>query len=370
MWHSVRKAIIGLTLNGGPVLIVANSEAGSVFPPPHHRVITKANGAHVTLAVSPPLHHVITEADGAHHTSAVPWGVGGSCAQNNGIYPITHAPFDRPEKWVEAHNYYRACHGSPPVQWDPTLVAYAQRWAETILQHCSSVMDLVHYREAGDPKDHHPHDPETYKSEVPKQGENLAFYDGPITVLPAAFQPAAYTPEVVSVEGWYREVDTDCGGGHLPGCNGMLNHYTAMIWKTVRRLGCYSAVRGGFMVVSCRYSTAVPDDGLGCELPNIGGCEAKGPDPPVPALVTGGRCEPMVGSTIPAVALGRGSPGSPAPHLALPLPQLKAVVGSAWAKVSGALTQLRSGRLYQDSPHCHPQRQRGDVYRPHRGSLG
>merc|ERR1719356_2119624 len=53
-----------------------------------------------------------------------------------------------------------------------------------------------------------------------------------------------------------------------PGCSGMLNHYTALVWTTVSYIGCYTAVRGDFEVADCRYASSAPGGGSQCDPPN------------------------------------------------------------------------------------------------------
>jgi len=284
------------------------------------------------------------------------WGDKGYCAANY-PGPFAQAPFDRPEKWVDAHNHYRACHGAPDLVWEPRLVPHAKRWVEAILTHCEGIVDVANYKDTSPPDQHRPHDPQCYTTELPKNGENLAFFDGPVKFLPTLLQATAYTPESATVEAWYREVETDCQAeGFVPGC-GTIDHFTALIWSSVTRLGCYSGVRGGFKIISCRYSPALDDGGAPCDLPNVIGCQKER----IPALVAG-RCHPIPGSEIPSLALpiGKGQPGVPEPRIALPLPQVfamgEAIVDfgrSIWEKLSNSVSGLTSrmnGQSFSTTP--------------------
>lgn len=40
------------------------------------------------------------------------------------------------EKIVERHNYYRAQHDIPPLEWSDELAAYAQKWADELASNC------------------------------------------------------------------------------------------------------------------------------------------------------------------------------------------------------------------------------------------
>ena len=46
-------------------------------------------------------------------------------------------------RWVDAHNYYRACHGSPPLRWAPELLPPAKAWAPWWEEVLTSTMEDV-----------------------------------------------------------------------------------------------------------------------------------------------------------------------------------------------------------------------------------
>jgi hypothetical protein len=171
-------------------------------------------------------------------------------------------------------------------------------------------------------------------------GDNLVFFVGRFNIIPKILHATAYTPESATVEAWYREVETDCQAeGFVPGC-GTIDHFTALIWSSVTRLGCYSGVRGGFKVVSCRYAPALDDENPPCDLPNVISCEKER----IPALVAG-RCHPIPGSEIPSIALpiGKQQPGVPEPRIALPLPQVVAVGDAILSSGRSIYDKLSSG---------------------------
>ena len=219
------------------------------------------------------------------------WGDQGHCTANFNLQDIKADPtHNDPKKWVDAHNYYRACHGVPGLAWGPELLPYAQAWVQKLLQHCASGADLEAWVNA-QPGSGRPHDPNLFTTERPQQAENLD----------ARQWNSIDDPPAYSVEDWYREVQSCPGSGSEPGCGGVLNHYTALIWRDARRVACWVGLRGDLRIVSCRYAAAAGGTGEGCEVPNTvgppnsGGCQlGDGNDgkPEVPALVK--QCPPML----------------------------------------------------------------------------
>jgi uncharacterized protein YkwD len=111
---------------------------------------------------------------------------------------------------LDAHNADRARHCTPPLTWSPEIAATAQRWAE----RC--VFD---------------HD---YKSDF---GENLAWG----TRLSAQ----------EAVQLWYEEISEYNYAS--PGF-GPAGHFTQVIWRGSRQLGCGKAICQGEVFWVCRYS--------------------------------------------------------------------------------------------------------------------
>ncbi|CAK9016531.1 Cap-specific mRNA (nucleoside-2'-O-)-methyltransferase(Poly(A) polymerase regulatory subunit) (Poly(A) polymerase small subunit) (VP39) [Durusdinium trenchii] len=234
----------------------------------------------------------------------------GGCGQNFNAADIQEfKPVSNPQKWVDAHNYYRDCHGSPPLRWDESLRGPAQAWVTKLLQHCGSGQDLEAWANAGSAKGR-PHDPNLFTSERPQQGENLDCrqYD------------SIHDPEAASVEGWYREVNSCPKGGWQDGCGGVLNHYTTLIWKDARRLFCFVGLRGDMRVVSCRYA-AEGDDSSGCQVPNtVGppgseGCQLGAGVPNHVPEVPGKKkhCPPKWTPPPPGAPVGAPAPAAAAP---------------------------------------------------------
>ncbi|CAK0863882.1 unnamed protein product [Prorocentrum cordatum] len=270
----------------------------------------------------------------------------GYCAQNYDVSSVSQTMDDDPAKWVDAHNYYRACHGSPPVTWDNTLALYAKNWVEVLLTHCNSLEDAKAFVQASG---HEPHDPAAYRTETPKNGENLALFEFPVVqMLPM--------DETSTVESWYREIDDQCANkGLTPGCDGGLNHFTALVWKSVNFIGCYSASRGTFKLVSCRYAPGLALEEDFCNLPNAGGdCATKPENIMVPALLNDANglpqhCEPH--GVIGVNGLPNGGAMDIAGQKVIPLPLL------LWGWLQRAFTshnqapdatQLPPGTLPQD----------------------
>lgn len=258
------------------------------------------------------------------------WGDQGLCARAVGSAPVLEAVHDLPEKWLEAHNHYRSCHGLPNVLWSPVLASYARAWAEELVQHCESVADVHAWVQAGTPQEQRPHDPDQYTVQQPRNGENINTVDGP-----------PVTSEWTHVEVWYREVDTRCPNrGLTPGCGGMLNHYTTMVWTTVAYIGCYTAARGDFEVADCRYASSSPDGGSHCEPPNtfIVPNKASCVDgdlwhaPHVPALI-GGQCPQFL---VPAASRSLGQNNASWPQ------QLYSTCETRFAQAIGGVSWFRA----------------------------
>jgi uncharacterized protein YkwD len=128
------------------------------------------------------------------------------------------------DQLLTLHNQYRAEVGTAPLQWDASLQASAQQWADQMLatgsrDHDASIQGQI--------------------------GENLYWDASSATGQPAAKLEAASAPR-----SWYGEK------GYLGG------HYTQMVWKDTTNVGCGVAAkseRQGDMenntqVVVCRYS--------------------------------------------------------------------------------------------------------------------
>lgn len=114
---------------------------------------------------------------------------------------------------LEAHNSHRAKHCVPPLTWSTDLTASAQQWAN----HCNFNHD--------------------YQSPY---GENL--FLGTVR---------AYSPQSV-VDSWYEEIDQYDYG--RPDFSEPTGHFTQLIWRRTKQLGCAVAACGSNNLWVCRYS--------------------------------------------------------------------------------------------------------------------
>ncbi len=134
-------------------------------------------------------------------------------------------PPDLAGEMVEAHNQLREGLGLPPVAWDAGLARDAQGWADQLV--------------ASPGLEHSPH------ASRPGEGENLARIDGGRTSATALFS------------GWAREGAQYASGpincADLSGVS-RTGHYTQVIWKNTRRIGCAVAYAGESQVLVCRYA--------------------------------------------------------------------------------------------------------------------
>jgi glioma pathogenesis-related protein 2 len=122
-----------------------------------------------------------------------------------------------PQTLLDAHNAYRARHCAPALIWSPELATAAQRWANRCLFD---------------------HDPNS------ETGENLAWG----TRLSAR--------EAVGL--WYEEISQY--NYSAPGF-GPAGHFTQLVWRGSKQLGCGAAMCGGDVYWVCRYSPAGNYDG-------------------------------------------------------------------------------------------------------------
>jgi Cysteine-rich secretory protein family len=126
---------------------------------------------------------------------------------------------------LAVHNRERAAVGVPPLVWSDKLAADAKTWAE----HLAATGKFEHSTCCG-----------AFRA----YGENLAgFYsDRPMTEAQA---------------GWISEKKDYHGGPFQPmAANGSPGHYTQMVWRTTKEVGCGTGSGGGhpFSILVCRYS--------------------------------------------------------------------------------------------------------------------
>ena len=133
------------------------------------------------------------------------------------------------QRLLAAHNSERAALGVPPLQWDDRLAADARIWAKELA--------------ATGRFEHSPDEP----GQNP-QGENLW-----------AGTPRAFSPEAM-VHLWVAE-KRDYRPGVFPansrsGDVENVGHYTQLIWRSSRQVGCATAVGAHEEFLVCRYSAA------------------------------------------------------------------------------------------------------------------
>jgi uncharacterized protein YkwD len=116
------------------------------------------------------------------------------------------------QDFLDMHNMYRCMHGVPPVTWSNAVADNAQKYVHgmTRMKHAQS-----------------------YKITPPAgpAGENLAMGSAGMSAKRAT-------------EMWYAEV-SNCGP--FPGCKdgsrGVTGHFTPIVWKGVKEIGCTSAMQ-------------------------------------------------------------------------------------------------------------------------------
>lgn len=117
------------------------------------------------------------------------------------------------------HNKVRADVGVGPLRWDEGLAAYAKQWAD----HLAANGCRMKHRK-----------PNAY-------GENLfQGTAGHFTALDAA-------------KGWESEKKLYSGGMVTDKNYVRIGHYTQMVWRDTRKVGCGEAICNGTLLVACNY---------------------------------------------------------------------------------------------------------------------
>jgi hypothetical protein len=145
------------------------------------------------------------------------------------------------------HNRERAAVGAPPLVWSDELAAGAKSWAD----HVATINQMVH--STGDQR--------------PGQGENIAgwthgcglSFSGPLGTQPNF--PLDYTKGVcpgdtlrTMVESWVNE-KTNWHGGVLTQENWYpTGHYTQVVWRDTKQIGCGIATGSDTDYLVCRYN--------------------------------------------------------------------------------------------------------------------
>jgi uncharacterized protein YkwD len=121
------------------------------------------------------------------------------------------------QQMLDAHNAVRAKVNVPPLAWSQHLAAIAQEWA----RHLIASGEFAHS-----------HNAET--------GENL--YE---------IQGATASPDAV-VKAWADEVRNYRYSTNT--CSGVCGHYTQVVWKDTKEVGCAAAQKGQRQVWVCEYA--------------------------------------------------------------------------------------------------------------------
>lgn len=122
-------------------------------------------------------------------------------------------------RMLAAHNAVRAQLGEPPLTWSPALARYAQQWAD----HLASERAFYHRPN-------------------PRFGENLFMIEGDNALAP---------PEDV-VRAWAGEARHY--NERTNSCRGVCGHFTQIVWRSTREVGCAAGRSDGYEVWVCNYN--------------------------------------------------------------------------------------------------------------------
>jgi pathogenesis-related protein 1 len=128
--------------------------------------------------------------------------------------PASNEAFAR--EMLAAHNAVRAAVQVPALAWSEKLAAVAQAWANTLFERRRF--------------EHRPNSP---------YGENLFESSGPQST------PAEVTDD------WATEADDYDYKANS--CRGVCGHYTQLVWRGTREVGCAAAQGAGRQIVVCEY---------------------------------------------------------------------------------------------------------------------
>lgn len=132
------------------------------------------------------------------------------------------------ERILAAHNRERAVLSLPPLAWNPQLAASARSWADRLA--ATGAFE---------------HAPEDNRN---PQGENL--WAG----------TKGYYPLEAMIDGWVREKRYFKPGlfpnNSVTGDVAAVGHYTQLVWRATRQVGCAVAAGQREEVLVCRYSEA------------------------------------------------------------------------------------------------------------------
>ncbi|KAG7546176.1 CAP domain [Arabidopsis suecica] len=123
------------------------------------------------------------------------------------------------QQFLDPHNTVRGGLGLPPLVWDVKIASYATWWANQRRYDCSLTHSTGPY------------------------GENLFWGSG--SDFTSTFAVESWTVEAKS----YNHMTNTCEG------DGMCGHYTQIVWRETRRLGCARVVceNGAGVFITCNY---------------------------------------------------------------------------------------------------------------------
>jgi pathogenesis-related protein 1 len=125
---------------------------------------------------------------------------------------------------LAAHNAARSRVGISPLIWSESLARYAQEWAD----HLASTIGGI---------EHRPHSGKWKQ----KHGENL--FMGTVGYYGVTDAVGAWENERAAYHGGAIEMSNFFAYGH----------YTQLVWRDTRDLGCAKAEHGGNLIVVCNY---------------------------------------------------------------------------------------------------------------------
>jgi pathogenesis-related protein 1 len=138
--------------------------------------------------------------------------------------PIVRLTASETREVLTAHNHARAKVGTPPLVWSVKLASYAQQWANHL---ASTGCGMEHRPPSGKWKE--------------KYGENL--FIGTAGYYGVADAVAAWENERSAYHGEAVNLSTFKSYGH----------YTQLVWRNTRSVGCAKAKCGGNVIIVCNY---------------------------------------------------------------------------------------------------------------------
>jgi uncharacterized protein YkwD len=143
-------------------------------------------------------------------------GTGSAQWRRFGERPPAPAPSSLAPEMLAVHNIMRARVGIPPLAWSDRLAARSQEWADTLLAR----KQFIHRPDSA-------------------YGENLFEITG-----------AAASPAQV-VNAWAAEARNYNYSSNR--CSGVCGHYTQIVWRDTKEVGCAVARGGRREVWVCNY---------------------------------------------------------------------------------------------------------------------